>query len=325
MPLYRLSVSTVSRAKGRSAVAAAAYRSGSRLVDERTGVVHDFRRKRGIVHRALIGWNGTRQRLWHSAELSEIRQDARTAREVLLALPRELNERTNIALAQRFGAWLHAAHGVAVDVCVHEPNARDDEPQPHAHLLCTTRRSGGTTLGEKARELDNPQTASSVVAAWRQAWAEMVNAALANAGVGARVEHRSRRRRGDRDESIHIPRAAVAAERRGEATEAGDRARRVRRKRGARRAAVAWAPTPSATIPEAQAATHAQDVDAYVEKRQRRQRQATTQRTIATKRDAATAAQQRTGAHPRRPASPQPATPPPERPASAPRRSTRRG
>ena len=108
MALYHFSAKVISRAAGRSAVAAAAYRSGSELQDERAGQAHDFRAKSGVVHSEILLPEGAPERfsdratLWNEVEATERRKDAQLAREVEFALPREMSRADGIALARDF-------------------------------------------------------------------------------------------------------------------------------------------------------------------------------------------------------------------------------
>ena len=108
MAIYHLHVKVIGRKSGSSAVASAAYRSGSRLRDERLDRSHDFSGKRGVVHSEVLlpenapeAWSD-RERLWNDVEAFEIRKDAQLAREIEIALPREMNQAQAIGLAQDF-------------------------------------------------------------------------------------------------------------------------------------------------------------------------------------------------------------------------------
>ena len=97
MAIYHMHATVISRASGGSAVAAAAYRSGEKLIDERTGEAHDYSRRSGVDGAEIIApegapdWVRERARLWNSGEASEKRKDSQVAREVRVALPRELD------------------------------------------------------------------------------------------------------------------------------------------------------------------------------------------------------------------------------------------
>lgn len=194
MAIYHLSVKTISRSAGRSATAAAAYRAGVRIEDERTGLVHDYRRRGGVVSADLVLPVGSpewdRAGLWNAAEQSEKRKNSTVAREFELALPCELNDAQRRELALGFAREIAGRHGVVVDVAIHSP-AHDGELNHHAHLLCSTRRLGADGFGQKSRELDDQKTGPAIVSEWRERWAMLTNAALAAAGVDASVDHRS--------------------------------------------------------------------------------------------------------------------------------------
>ena len=102
MAIYHCSTKPLARSSGRSAVAAAAYRSGDRLVDARQGLEHDYTRRSGVVHSELVLPEGagtwSRAELWNAAEQAEKRKDARTAREWEIALPSELSAEERAAL-----------------------------------------------------------------------------------------------------------------------------------------------------------------------------------------------------------------------------------
>ena len=108
MAIYHLHVKVIGRKAGSSAVASAAYRSGSRLRDERLGRDQDFSAKRGVVHSEVMlpenapqAWSD-RERLWNDVEAFEVRKDAQLAREVEFAIPREMTQAQGIELACDF-------------------------------------------------------------------------------------------------------------------------------------------------------------------------------------------------------------------------------
>lgn len=230
MAIYHFTTHTMGRASGHSAVAAAAYRSGSRLVDERTGEVHDFTRKGGVLSAEIVTPHGVpvpeREHLWNAAEAAEKRKDARTAREWRLALPHELSTEAQKAVAHRMAQAIADRYGVAVDVCIHAPDRQGDERNFHAHMLATTRRiNADGSLGLKsAIELANKdrQKAGIVVTTQeeirdlRREWAAIANAALENEGQSVRIDYRSYDEQGvSLMPTRHIGADAVAIERRG--------------------------------------------------------------------------------------------------------------
>jgi len=220
MAIYHLAVKSVSRSTGRSAVAAAAYRSGDRLENERDGIVHDYRGRGGVGATFIVTpegaeWGQDRSVLWNAAEAAEKRKDAKTAREYELALPAELDARQRRALVETFAQDLVQRYGVAVDVAIHEPHDYGDTRNHHAHVLTTTRAIGPDMLGAKTRQLDVRSTASVEVEALRESWAGMVNHALERAGRDERVDHRSYARQGVGIEpTVKLGHASAALERR---------------------------------------------------------------------------------------------------------------
>ena len=232
MASYHLSAKTISRSHGRSATGAAAYRSGARIDDERTGVIHDYRRRRGVEATFLLlpanapDWASDRARLWNAAEQAETRKNSTVAREFEIALPAELDAEARQRLAADFARELVARHGCAADVAIHRPGRAGDHRNHHAHLLLTTRRLTAAGFTEKTRELDDLK--SGEIGRWRARFAEVQNARLREAGVEARVDHRSLEAQAiDREATIHLGPAATALERRGVPTRLGESNRAV--------------------------------------------------------------------------------------------------
>jgi hypothetical protein len=232
MASYHLSAKTISRSHGRSATGAAAYRSGARIADERTGVLHDYRRRRGVEAAFLLlpanapDWASDRARLWNAAEQAETRKNSTVAREFEIALPAELDAEQRQRLAADFARELVARHGCAADVAIHRPGRAGDSRNHHAHILLTTRRLTAAGFTEKTRELDDLK--SGEIGRWRARFAEVQNARLREAGVEARVDHRSLEAQAiDREATIHLGPAATALERRGVPTRLGESNRAV--------------------------------------------------------------------------------------------------
>jgi ATP-dependent exoDNAse (exonuclease V) alpha subunit len=196
-----------------------------------------YPKKQHVVFAGLVGWAGDNASLWNTAEANERRRNSVVAREVQVAIPRELSPDSQIALAVAFATFLREMHGVAVDVAVHNPRARDGKSQPHAHLLMTTRRvSEDGSFGEKTRELDSLKSRSANVEVIRSSWASMCNAALEDAGASDRVDHRSYARQGVDKEAVHVERTAIALEERGVATAAVAEANRAANRNARRKA-----------------------------------------------------------------------------------------
>jgi ATP-dependent exoDNAse (exonuclease V) alpha subunit len=228
---YHLSVKTVRRSQGRSATAAAAYRSAERILCEREGRVHDYGRKGGVEATLLImpehapEWALDRERLWNAAEAAERRKDAVVAREWELALPAELTPEGRRALAQAFAERLVERYGVAADVAIHAPHREGDQRNHHAHVLTTTRALEREGLGAKTKALDTRATGPAEITAMREVWAGLQNEALERAererglerGALERVDHRrlevqreAALRRGERERAEGLERAPEA-------------------------------------------------------------------------------------------------------------------
>ena len=213
------------RSGTQSSVAAAAYRSGERLVDDRTKLVHDYSRKRGVIFREIFvppsapAWSRNRQSLWSKAEQTEVRKNSTVAREFLCALPAELTETERLTLIRSFCEELVARHHFAVDVSIHKPDKKvldsegNDISNHHAHVLTTTRRIVGADFGSKCRELDDVK--SGEVKFWRERWEACVNEALQKAGHGDKlVDSRSYADRGsDEVPTIKVGRHSASNER----------------------------------------------------------------------------------------------------------------
>jgi hypothetical protein len=202
MAIYHCSVSAISRTAGRTATGAAAYRTGTVIQDERTEIVFDYRRKRGIESKVLVlpddhpAWAFDRSALWNAAEVAESRKNSTVAREFVIALPEGLTKDARKELAVRFASELVDRFGFAADVAIHAPHRKGDQRNWHAHILCSTRRLEPEGFTEKTRVLDSAKTGSAEIEHCRARWAALVNEVLERAGKKERVDHRSHRRRG---------------------------------------------------------------------------------------------------------------------------------
>ena len=194
--LYSVSVKPVSRSSGRSATAAAAYRNAERIIDERTGDIHDYTRRSGVDHVESFAPVGmapqSGSELWNKAEAAEVRKNARVAREVLVALPHELDQVQRRELAKSIAQGLADRYGTAGTLAVHQPDREGDNRNHHVHILMTTRRLDTSgQLGEKTRELDDVKRGPQEVEWIRTMIEERTNQSLERAGVEARVDRRS--------------------------------------------------------------------------------------------------------------------------------------
>ena len=141
MAIYHLEAKVVSRGAGRSAVAASAYLSCSRLYNDYDGIQHDYTKKQGLVWQEVFlpeyapqEWQD-REKLWNAVEEVETAKGSRLAREFVVALPIELNREEQIELLQEFIREQFVADGMCADAAIHDTDGRN----PHAHILLTVR------------------------------------------------------------------------------------------------------------------------------------------------------------------------------------------
>ena len=222
---YRLSAKVISRSQGRTATAAAAYRSGSEITDDRTGEIHDYTRKGGIEWTGISApqnapaWAQDRAKLWNAVEKAEQRKDSQVAREIQLSLPHELNFEQRNALVCAFADEL-IGRGMVADIAMHRPDCHGDQRNFHAHILLTTREIGPKGFGAKNRDWNKKETLEEL----RTSWAQLQNAHLRqHLGQDApQVTHLSY---ADRDAvklpTQHLGPDASAMERRGVDSERG--------------------------------------------------------------------------------------------------------
>ena len=141
MAIYHLEAKVVSRGAGRSAVAASAYLSCSRLYNNYDGIQHDYTKKQGLVWQEVFlpamappEWKD-REQLWNAVEEVETSKDSRLAREFVVALPIELNRENQIELLQEFIREQFVSDGMCADAAIHDTDGHN----PHAHILLTVR------------------------------------------------------------------------------------------------------------------------------------------------------------------------------------------
>jgi hypothetical protein len=252
MATYFLRVKHVSRGKGARVTRAAAYRAGERIRDERTGAVYNFSNREDVAHKEIVlpsqlvdsaevNWARDRAKLWNAAEHAGRRRDSRLAREVLVLLPPELTPAQRTHLVRTFSRELADKYRAAVDLTIHEPRPGADRRNHHAHLLMTTREVmpaglGPRTileLGGRERHLRGLGPSKADYLLLRERWAQVTNEALREAGLAARIDHRSFKDQGiDRDPTPTIPEKIYYQERKsGVSTQAGDDIRARHRER----------------------------------------------------------------------------------------------
>lgn len=193
MAIYHFSAKVISRQTGASAVASAAYRSASELHDDRFNRNHDFSNKAGVIHSEVMLPEGAPERLndratlWNEVEAGEKRKDAQLAREVEFSIPREMNEKQGVALAQDFVKKQFVDRGMVADLNVHWDKAKDGSPKPHAHVMLAMREIGPDGFGKKNRDWNSTELLKD----WREAWSAHVNERMAELGLEGRIDHRS--------------------------------------------------------------------------------------------------------------------------------------
>ena len=237
MAIYHFSAKVISRAKGSSAVAAAAYRSASRLQDARIDRAHDFSAKAGVVHSEVLLPEGAperwrdRETLWNEVEAREVRKDAQLAREVEFALPRELSKAHSVALARAFVQREFVDKGMVADLNVHWDVGADGEAKPHAHVMLALRSVAPDGFGAKVRDWN----ATDRLVAWREAWADHANRRLAELGFDARIDPRALKDQGiDLEPQNKIGASGARREIHGEAAERAEDHRAIARRNGER-------------------------------------------------------------------------------------------
>jgi len=242
---YHCSVKSISRSTGRTAIAAAAYRSGTRLHDNQLDKTYDYTRRRGVEDTFILApssapeWAYNLESLWNEAQARDNRKNSCLAREIELALPSAIDAEGRAAIAREFSQHLVERYGVAVSAALHEPSRHGDrsvrggENNYHAHILFTTRRMDEDGLGAKTRELDVIQTSRGEVEHIREYAASLINSYLEDAGSAERVDHRSYKDRGiDQTPTEHLGVEAAALERKGEPSRIGDENREIAERNG---------------------------------------------------------------------------------------------
>jgi hypothetical protein len=226
MAIYYLNAQIIGRSAGRSAPGAAAYRAAQRIHDERTGQTFDYTRRRGAIETEILAptgapeWAQDRAQLWNQVEKTERRGDAQLARELVVAIPKELDREQRRALVREYVQEQFVSRGMVADVAYHWV-----AKNPHAHIMLTMREIGPEGFSaKKNREWNRPE----LLEQWREQWATSANRALDRAGREERIDHRSLAEQGsERLPQVHLGPHASALERRGVQTEKGDHNRLV--------------------------------------------------------------------------------------------------
>ena len=230
MAIYHCKVKVINRKAGPGIIASAAYRAGERIRDEKSEKIHDYKRRVGIVYTEIItprtapDWVFDRAKLWNTVDLTEKRKDAQLAREIMVALPAELNLGQWIKLLRGYIRQQFTNKGMIADFAIHAPSKKGDERNHHAHIMLTMRSITSAGFGGKVREWN----AKANIYQWRQTWENHTNQALEQAGLDCRVDCRSHASKGlDREPRLHLGYQAMAMERKGEQSDRGNENRAI--------------------------------------------------------------------------------------------------
>ena len=255
MAIYHLCIKIISRGKGKSAVAASAYRSGEKIKNEYDGIVHDFTRKGGIAHTEILLPQNAPQEfsdrgtLWNSVEKIEKSKNSQLAREIEVALPKELDREKQINLVREYVKENFVIVGMCADIALHDKN----DGNPHCHILLTMRPlNEDTTWGAKSKKeyildengekvkLKNGNYKTRKINTtdwneqdkaeeWRKAWADITNKYLEENSIQDKVDHRSYQRQGiEQIPTIHLGVSATQMEKKGIATDRGNINREIK-------------------------------------------------------------------------------------------------
>ena len=242
------SAKQVGRSSGRSSVAAAAYRSGELIVDERTGITHDYTKKGGIEHtRIYLPENAPdhlndRAALWNAVEFKENRKNSTTAHELEIAFPHEFNAMQRREAGDMISKEIMRRYNCAVDIAYHQPNREGDQRNFHAHILFTTRGfDEGSKDGwskNKFRDLSSDKITvdgeattrgKEEVKSLRAFTAGEMNRISERDKLDVKTEHLSFEARGiDKEPTQKMGYMATQLERRGVKTERGDLNRAIK-------------------------------------------------------------------------------------------------
>ena len=255
MAIYHLCIKIISRGKGKSAVAASAYRSGEKIKNEYDGELHDFTRKGGIAHTEILLPQNAPQEfldrgtLWNSVEKIEKSKNSQLAREIEVALPKELDREKQINLVREYVKENFVKVGMCADIALHDKN----DGNPHCHILLTMRPlNEDTTWGAKSKKeyildengekvkLKNGNYKTRKINTtdwneqdkaeeWRKAWADITNKYLEENSIQEKVDHRSYQRQGiEQIPTIHLGVSATQMEKKGIATDRGNINREIK-------------------------------------------------------------------------------------------------
>ncbi|MCO4111707.1 MobA/MobL family protein [Enterococcus faecalis] len=256
---FHFSVNIISRGKGKSAVASAAYISGEKIKNEWDGVTHDYTKKQGVISKEIFLPDHApkeykdRKTLWNSVELFEKNSNAQLARNFIISLPKELSIEENKKMIEEYVQNNFVKEGMIVDLAIHD-ESREGNQNIHAHIMTIVRpiNEDGTwgqkskkeyILDEKGEKILNkngkPKTRKvelttwndkGNVEKWRENFSDICNEYLAKNKIEKRVDHRSFKRQGIKQiPTIHLGASASVMERKGIRTEKGDINREIKK------------------------------------------------------------------------------------------------
>ena len=256
---FHFSIDIISRGKGKSAVASAAYISGEKIKNEWDGITHDYTRKERVLHKDILLPKNIpkefkdRSYLWNSVELNEKASNSQLARQFIIALPKELSLEVNKKLIEDFININLVKEGMIVDYAIHGESSKGNQ-NIHAHLLCIMRPINEKgewlpkskkeyILDEKGEKIINkngkPKTKKVELTTWndkgnaekwRESFSNLCNQYLEKNQIEKRVDHRSfKRQDSDYLPTIHLGYKASALEKKGIETDKGNYNREIRK------------------------------------------------------------------------------------------------
>lgn len=253
MPSPHFNVKVISRSKGQSAIASAAYRSGDSLYDEREQKTFDYTRKQDILYKEILTPNGApewasdRQSLWNKVEAGEKRKDAQLARSITFALPRELDTGQHIQLVRDLVRENFTAKGMIADCAFHEADASDGGKNPHVHILLTMREIDTDGFGKKNREWND----TALLESWREEFEKRTNDYLEEAGSEGRLSLKSYEDQGiSKIPTVHMGPDAWHLEEKGVESEKGNENRRITQRNVIQETVINQTPRPRPTEKE---------------------------------------------------------------------------
>ena len=251
-------VDIVSRSKGESVIAKAAYNARDKLKDDYYGKTHDYSKKDDLVFSKIFLPEhipkefSKREYLWNEVEKIEKSKNSQLARNLLFTLPRELNEEDRIKLISEFIEENFISKGMIADCNIHNPTASDNEEQPHAHILLTLREideqgnwkakskkeyildENGEKIklksgNYKSRKVNlNDWNEPDKAKEWRENFSKKANEYLARNNIDKRIDPRTFGEQG-REElpQVHLGTASFQMEKKGIQTERGNHNRKI--------------------------------------------------------------------------------------------------